>query len=113
MFFCFYNLVNIDLQRLAYCNTSRSINFKCTLQLVGATPVPWIHSNAGETIRSLEGRHINNSNILTIPFCNSQDTGDYTCRWKTNISGQALLEKNTTLSVSGKYRPDPCGLYFI
>ncbi|VDH94808.1 Hypothetical predicted protein [Mytilus galloprovincialis] len=93
--------VNIDLQRLTYCNTSGSINLKCTLHLVGAISVPWIHSNAGETIRSLEGRYINNSNILTIFFCNSQDTGDYTCRWKTDISGQALLEKTSTLSVSG------------
>ncbi|CAG2227342.1 TTN [Mytilus edulis] len=62
----------------------------------------WIHSNGGQTIRSLLGKHINNSNILTIPFCNSQDTGDYTCRWKTDILGKTLMEKSTTLSVSEK-----------
>ncbi|XP_076078797.1 uncharacterized protein LOC143048814 [Mytilus galloprovincialis] len=91
----------LDLERRTYCDTSHSIELNCTLKLVGATPVSWIHSNAGKTIRSLEGKHINNSNILTIPFCNSQDTGDYTCRWKTDILGQTLMEKSTTLSVSG------------
>ncbi|XP_071137394.1 uncharacterized protein [Mytilus edulis] len=92
---------SLELERRAYCDTSQSIELKCTLKLVGATPVPWIHSNAGETIRSLPGRHVNTSNILTIPFCNSQDTGDYTCRWKTDVLGQTLMEKSTTLFVSG------------
>ncbi|CAC5410307.1 TTN [Mytilus coruscus] len=92
---------SLELERRTYCDTSYSIELKCTLKLVGATPVPWIHSNAGETIRSLQGRHVNTSNILTIPFCNSQDTGDYTCRWKTDILGQTIMEKSTTLSVSG------------
>ncbi|CAG2213767.1 unnamed protein product [Mytilus edulis] len=93
-------LVNasLELERRTYCDTSHSIELKCTLKLVGATPVPWIHSNAGQTIRSLQGRHVNTSNILTIPFCNSQDTGDYTCRWKTDILSQAIMEKSTTLS---------------
>ncbi|XP_052088083.1 leucine-rich repeat-containing protein 4C-like [Mytilus californianus] len=71
---------SLELERRTYCDTSHSIELKCTLKLVGATPISWIHSNAGETIRSLQGRHVNTSNILTIPFCNSQDTGDYTCR---------------------------------
>ncbi|XP_076078669.1 titin-like isoform X1 [Mytilus galloprovincialis] len=91
----------LELERRTYCDTSNSIELNCTLQLVGATPVSWIHSIAGETIRSLQGRHVNTSNILTIPFCNSQDTGDYTCRWKTDILGQTIMEKSTTLSVSG------------
>lgn len=91
------------MESRTFCDTSDSIELNCTLQLVGATPFPWIHSNAGKTIRSLQGKHTNNSNILTIPFCNSQDTGDYTCRWKTDIHSQTLMEKSTTLSVSGKY----------
>ncbi|XP_063404726.1 uncharacterized protein LOC134688185 [Mytilus trossulus] len=91
----------LALERRTYCDTSKSIELNCTLQWVGAIPVSWIHSNAGETIRLLEGKHIKNSNILTIPFCNSQDTGDYTCRWKTDILGQTLMETSTTLSVSG------------
>ncbi|VDI10440.1 Hypothetical predicted protein [Mytilus galloprovincialis] len=93
--------VSLELERRTYCDTSHSIELKCTLKLVAATPVPWTHSNAGETIRSLQGRHVNTSNILTFPFCNSQDTGDYTCRWKTDILGQTIIEKSTTLSVSG------------
>ncbi|XP_063404728.1 uncharacterized protein LOC134688187 [Mytilus trossulus] len=92
---------SLELERRTYCDTSHSIELKCTLELVGATPVPWVHSNAGETIRALEGRHVGTSNILTIPFCNSQDTGDYTCRWKTDILGQTIMEKSTTLAVSG------------
>ncbi|CAC5417026.1 TTN [Mytilus coruscus] len=92
---------SLELERRTYCDTSCSIELKCTLKLVGATPIPWIHSNAGETIRSLQGRHVNTSNILIIPFCNSQDTGDYTCRWKTDILGKTIMEMSTTLSVSG------------
>ncbi|CAC5417024.1 unnamed protein product [Mytilus coruscus] len=95
----------LELERRTYCDTSNSIELNCTLQLVGATPVSWIHSNAGETIRSLEGKHINNSNILTFPFCNGQDTGDYTCRWKTDIIGQTIMEKSTTLSKKGGKLP--------
>ena len=99
---CMYLLtVDIILQRNILCDTSSRIEIECTLNTVGAVPQYFIHTSGSKKIRTLTGTRINNRYTLTIPFCDYQDIGDYTCYWSTEVSGFAIIKKTTTLTVKG------------
>ena len=89
----------VQLPKYKYCKSEPSVSFECTIPNKGARAAEWIHSNKGTVIRVLQGRVVNYTNVLTIPFCNSQDIGQYTCVWETTRSN---ISKTTTLVVKGR-----------
>ena len=93
---------DIDSKANFECNASATVILRCSLTPQGSpvNPVKWFHHFKNRTIRSLQGDISGSNFTLTLPFCNYQDIGSYSCVWNTSSE---LIHKHVIVSVNGMY----------
>ncbi|VDI13894.1 Hypothetical predicted protein, partial [Mytilus galloprovincialis] len=84
------------------CNESKSIDLPCEYNYLTTNLIRWIHLRNGKLIREMNIDFVDrDTNTLHLPFCNHDDSGEYTCMLATDYSLLPNINRSVHLLVNG------------
>lgn len=95
--------ISENVSLIHICNASQVVDLPCEYNYVTTHLISWLHSRNGKLIRELNKDLVDkDTNTLHFPFCNHDDSGEYTCILSTEYSLLPSINRSVHLIVNGK-----------
>lgn len=78
------------------CNASSSVQIGCNVNTNLGLFGEWVHTYSGTYIKTVIGKELNNTSVITIDKCDYADLGEYTCKAWNKIENQTYWSNFTT-----------------